>query len=126
RGVPTCLSRLSPATVQLSEQLARQSDSISAIDALDRIAQSQDLGGVPGAWRPPPKTDDQDRRSRQTIKTDDQDRRSRQTIKTDDQDRRLGRSSPGWERLLASRVARSPMRTRSRVARGVLLRAELV
>jgi len=55
--------------VPLSEQFARQSDSISAIDALDRIARSQDLGGVPGAWRLLPKTDDQDRRSRQTIGT---------------------------------------------------------
>jgi hypothetical protein len=34
--------------VQLSEQLARQSDSISAIDALDRIARSRGLGGVHG------------------------------------------------------------------------------
>jgi len=42
-------SRLVPATVQLSEQLARHSDSISVIDALDRIAQSCGRGGVLGA-----------------------------------------------------------------------------
>jgi len=42
-------SRLLPATVQLSKQLARQSDSISVIDALDRIAQSRGRGGVPRA-----------------------------------------------------------------------------
>jgi hypothetical protein len=32
----------------LSEQLVRQSDSISEIDALDRIAQSRGRGGVLG------------------------------------------------------------------------------
>jgi hypothetical protein len=32
--------------VQLSEQLARRSDSISVIDALDRMAQSRGRGGV--------------------------------------------------------------------------------
>lgn len=51
-------SRLLPATVQLSEQLARQSDPIAVIDALNRIAQSRGLGGVLGAWRRPPKKDD--------------------------------------------------------------------
>jgi len=93
-------SRLWPATVQLSEQLARQSDPIAVIDALNRIAQSRDLGGVLGARRLPPKKDDQEKR--------------------------LGRLSPGWERLLAWRRATSPMRTQSRAARGVLLRAEPV
>ena len=53
-------SRLLPATVQLSEQLARQSDPIAVIDALNRIAQSRSLGGVLGAWRPPPKKNDWD------------------------------------------------------------------
>jgi len=51
-------SRLLPATVQPSEQLARQSDPIAVIDALNRIAQSRGLGGVLGTWRRPPKKDD--------------------------------------------------------------------
>jgi hypothetical protein len=43
--------------VQLSAQLARQSEPMAVIDALDRIAQSRRLGGVPGAGRLPPKKD---------------------------------------------------------------------
>jgi len=50
-------SRLAPATVQLGAQLARQSAPIALIDALNRIAQSRGLGGMPGGWRLPPKTD---------------------------------------------------------------------
>ena len=50
-------SRLAPATVQLSAQLARQRDPIAVIDALDRIAQSRGLGGMPGGWWLPPKKD---------------------------------------------------------------------
>jgi hypothetical protein len=42
-------SRLWPATVQLSAQLARQSDPMAVIDVLNRIAQSRGLGGVLGA-----------------------------------------------------------------------------
>jgi len=42
--------RLLPATVQLSEQLARQSDPIAVIDALNRIAHSRSLGGAAVAW----------------------------------------------------------------------------
>ena len=41
-------SRLVPATVQLSAQLARQRDPMAVIDALDRIAQSRGFGGVHG------------------------------------------------------------------------------
>jgi hypothetical protein len=41
-------SRLLPATVQLNAQLARQSDPMAVIDALNRRAQSRGLGGVHG------------------------------------------------------------------------------
>jgi hypothetical protein len=41
-------SRLLPATVQPSEQLARRSDPMAVIDALNRIAQSRGFGGGHG------------------------------------------------------------------------------
>src|SRR5262249_42082116 len=59
RGVPMP-SRLLPATVPLGEQFARHGDPVAAVDALNRIARSRGLGGVLGAWRLPPKTDDWD------------------------------------------------------------------
>jgi len=55
-------SRLAPATVQLSAQLARQSDPIAVIDTLNRIA-SWGLGGVLGAWLLPPRKGDRVRLS---------------------------------------------------------------